>query len=365
MYLPIINVLVREVLLTFNSSPQFSNCIFYNNSTSGSSGGAVSTSTSSNTYYNNCVFVGNAAKSTFGTGGAVSNSGGSHTFINCTFWGNYVVAGATAGGAFYSSTGTTVAATNCIFYQNKYSTSTSTGSGSDMANNGTATFTNCITQAFGTDGVNGNKVGVNPLFVSTTNLLGADNEWATADDGLQLTSCSPAVDAGTNTGVAATDITGSNRIYNTITDMGAYEYTGGTASAGISLAISASATTITAGTSVTFTATPTGASSTITYQWKKNGSNIGTNSATYTDAALNNNDSIYCVLTTTNSCSATVSVNSNGIKITVSLPAASSLNFDGTNDYVSLPTASIVPQLTTGQVTISAWINMTSRPNYA
>lgn len=43
----------------------------------------------------------------------------------------------------------------------------------------------------------------------------------------------------------------------------------------------------------------------------------------------------------------------------------SALNFDGINDYVSLPTASIIPQLSGGKVSISAWVNMTSRPNLA
>src|SRR6185312_15200833 len=50
--------------------------------------------------------------------------------------------------------------------------------------------------------------------------------------------------------------------------------------------------TICSGQSVTFTATPTNGGATPSYQWKKNGTNVGTNSDTYLDAALANGDQI-------------------------------------------------------------------------
>ncbi len=71
----------------------------------------------------------------------------------------------------------------------------------------------------------------------------------------------------------------------------------------VSVSITASpAGAICAGTSVTFTATPTYGGSSPSYVWKKNGTEVGTNSATYTDASLANADVITCVLTSNLSC---------------------------------------------------------------
>ena len=74
---------------------------------------------------------------------------------------------------------------------------------------------------------------------------------------------------------------------------------------------------ICAGTSVTFTAVPTNGGGTPAYQWQKNGSNVGTNSTTYTDAALANGDLITCVLTSNALCAAPLTGTSNTITMTV------------------------------------------------
>jgi hypothetical protein len=84
------------------------------------------------------------------------------------------------------------------------------------------------------------------------------------------------------------------------------------------IAISASATTINLGTNVTFTATTTFAGTTPTYQWKLNGANVGTNSATYSSTTLSSNDVVSCTLTSNYAClSGSATVNSNNITITV------------------------------------------------
>ena len=96
-----------------------------------------------------------------------------------------------------------------------------------------------------------------------------------------------------------------------------------TASVTPSVSISANPSgSIVAGTTVIFTATPANGGSTPAYQWKKNGTNVGTNNSTYTDAGLVNNDVITCVMTANNSCQTSATANSNIITETVtgSLP---------------------------------------------
>lgn len=60
--------------------------------------------------------------------------------------------------------------------------------------------------------------------------------------------------------------------------------------------------TICAGASVTFTANPVNGGASPSYQWKVNGSNVGTNSSTYTSATLINGDAVTCVLTSNATC---------------------------------------------------------------
>lgn len=84
-----------------------------------------------------------------------------------------------------------------------------------------------------------------------------------------------------------------------------------------SVSITASATTICSGTSVTFTATPVNGGTTPSYQWKLNGSNVGTNSSTYTNSTLVNGDVINCILTSNALCATIGTATSNNITITV------------------------------------------------
>jgi gliding motility-associated-like protein len=92
------------------------------------------------------------------------------------------------------------------------------------------------------------------------------------------------------------------------------------------VSITASATSICSGTSVTFTATGTNGGPTPTYQWQKNGINVGTNSSTYTDAALNNNDAIKCIMTSSISCISLATATSITIVITIKTPPTVSIS---------------------------------------
>jgi gliding motility-associated-like protein len=85
-----------------------------------------------------------------------------------------------------------------------------------------------------------------------------------------------------------------------------------------SVAITTSATSVCPGTAVTFTATPAGGG-TPAYQWTVNGVNAGTNSATFTSTALQNNDVVTCVLTTGLGCSVPATSNLVTIKVVSSV----------------------------------------------
>jgi hypothetical protein len=63
------------------------------------------------------------------------------------------------------------------------------------------------------------------------------------------------------------------------------------------ITITPSATTICPGALVNFTATSTDGGTTPVYQWQLNGSNTGTNSSSYSNSTLSNNDIVTCILT--------------------------------------------------------------------
>jgi hypothetical protein len=83
------------------------------------------------------------------------------------------------------------------------------------------------------------------------------------------------------------------------------------------ISISASATGICPGTNVTFTATATNAGTAPVYQWKKNGQNVGANSATYNDNTLVNGDVIQVALTSNAECAVSNTATSNSITVQV------------------------------------------------
>ncbi|MES2284848.1 MAG: PKD domain-containing protein [Bacteroidota bacterium] len=99
--------------------------------------------------------------------------------------------------------------------------------------------------------------------------------------------------------------------------------------------ISPSATTICPGTLVNFTATPTNGGTTPAYQWQLNGANAGTNSSSYSNSTLANNDIVTCILTSNSPCVSTSTATSNAITISVTTSVAPSLSI------TALPAGSI------------------------
>lgn len=84
-----------------------------------------------------------------------------------------------------------------------------------------------------------------------------------------------------------------------------------------SVSIAASATTVCTGSIVIFTATPTNGGPAPSYQWKLNGTIVGTDSTIYITNQLTNGDVISCTITNLNSCNPVTIANSNNISMTV------------------------------------------------
>ena len=110
--------------------------------------------------------------------------------------------------------------------------------------------------------------------------------------------------------------------------------------ASVSIASSDADNTICTGTSVTFTATPTNGGTTPSYQWKLNGTNVGTNSATYTTSGLVNGDAVTVVMTSNASpCLTGSPVTSNGI--TTAVVAEPSGSISSTNGGNQCPGSNV------------------------
>lgn len=86
------------------------------------------------------------------------------------------------------------------------------------------------------------------------------------------------------------------------------------------------------GTSVTYTATPVNGGTSPVYQWKVNGNNTGTNSATFTYAP-SSNDVVSCELTSSTTCATGSPATSNSITMSVNaeLPVDVSISADQNN----------------------------------
>ncbi len=77
------------------------------------------------------------------------------------------------------------------------------------------------------------------------------------------------------------------------------------------------ADTLCAGDIVTFFANPLFGGSSPTFQWKKNGINVGSNSSTYTTSSLSNGDVIKCLMTSSATCASPATSSSNSITMVV------------------------------------------------
>ncbi|MGN6298420.1 MAG: GEVED domain-containing protein [Ginsengibacter sp.] len=144
------------------------------------------------------------------------------------------------------------------------------------------------------------NMGINDNFITDLNDGdGPDNIWLTADDGIRLSPCSPALNAGLNSKVenVPMDILGNERIQSSLVDLGAYEGPGQPRAV-----IIASDTTLCAADTITFTANTTfyDYKNTV-YQWYRNGAAVGTSAPIYILSNPANNDHVF--VKATNPCS--------------------------------------------------------------
>lgn len=92
----------------------------------------------------------------------------------------------------------------------------------------------------------------------------------------------------------------------------------------VSVSIVASSNPVCSGTSVTYTATPVNGGTTPVYQWKMNGTNVGSNSNTYSYIPAHGNV-ITCILTSSITCTSGNPATSNAITMTVNTSVGGTL----------------------------------------
>jgi hypothetical protein len=196
----------------------------------------------------------------------------------------------------------------------------------------TGTYTLTVTDANGCTGTASTAATVNakPTATATNNgpVCAGASLTLTGGPGSMTTyawsgplSYSNATQSPTVSANATTAMTGTYTL--TVTDANGCTGTASTAATvntpvAVSVSISANpGTTILTGASVTFTANATNGGTTPSYQWKVNGSNVGTNSSTYTTNSLAHGDIVTCLLTSDLVCTSGNPATSNSLTMTV------------------------------------------------
>ncbi|MBD1363015.1 gliding motility-associated C-terminal domain-containing protein [Mucilaginibacter sp. ZT4R22] len=101
-----------------------------------------------------------------------------------------------------------------------------------------------------------------------------------------------------------------------------------------SVNIAASANNICPGDIITFTATPVNGGAAPAYQWKVNGNNAGTNSATFAGTTFVNGDVVSCIITSNAVCPTTPTATSNSINIIVNTPVSPSVSITASGNNI-------------------------------
>lgn len=198
------------IIRSVNSSPVITNSIFHENLKDYVQSGLIFKQ-NSNATLKNCVF----AENNFGKS-IINVSQSTCTIINSNFVND------TADNTILADSNSVLNISNSIFFNNIYLTNISDTAEIKLVNS-VANINNTITQVYNYG--NALLLAKDPKFRDTSKIAGPDNLYFTADDGLQLINpCSPAINTGSNAGLAGTaDILGNARIFEGLADLGAYE----------------------------------------------------------------------------------------------------------------------------------------------
>lgn len=150
--------------------------------------------------------------------------------------------------------------------------------------------------------------GSAPSYAWTVNGTAAGSNSATFSSTTLTTGAVVACTMTSNSACATSTTASSNSITMTVNP---------SVAPSVSIALTAGTNPAASGASVTFTATPTNGGTTPSYQWKVNGTNVGTNSATYTTTTLTNGAIVTCVMTSNATCAVPASATSNGITMSI------------------------------------------------
>ncbi|MFT4644253.1 MAG: hypothetical protein ACI8ZX_000654, partial [Planctomycetota bacterium] len=101
-----------------------------------------------------------------------------------------------------------------------------------------------------------------------------------------------------------------------------------------SASIATSTSSICTGDFAAFTAIPTNGGSSPVYQWKVNGVNTGTNSSSFTSAALNNSDVVTVDMTSSAACSSVATITASPVIMTVSTTSTPDVTISASSNNV-------------------------------
>jgi hypothetical protein len=200
-----------------SSSPVVTNCTFFGNSSIGS-GGAMTNLTGCNAVVTNCLFFGN-----YGVNGALHNGSCSPILTNCTISGNRTDNLSGSGGINNSSATPTLK--NCIIWNNRVGTTTGSAAANMVNTSSTPTISYSLIQNHnpaGTGNLDGIPNAANsnyPGFVTPLDPAAAPS----AAGDFHLSTCSPVLNLGTNSGAPTTDLFGNARPFGTTVDLGVHE----------------------------------------------------------------------------------------------------------------------------------------------